>query len=82
MVAIALRPATSTSGGSTPGTTTIRYVANDNIAGSSVVTDSSGAIAEALDYYPFGGQRIDSKTNYGGVRNKYAGTVYDAVCRE
>jgi RHS repeat-associated protein len=34
---------------------------------------------EALDYYPFGGLHLDSKTNYGGVRNKYAGTVYDAL---
>jgi RHS repeat-associated protein len=39
----------------------------------------SESLVEALDYYPYGGQRTDSKTNYGGVRNKYAGTVYDAL---
>jgi RHS repeat-associated protein len=43
------------------------------------VLNERGTVAEALDYYPYGGQRIDSKTNYGGVRNKYAGTVYDAL---
>jgi RHS repeat-associated protein len=31
------------------------------------------------DFYPYGGIRVDTKTNYGGVRNKYAGTVYDAL---
>jgi RHS repeat-associated protein len=80
MAAIALRPATTTSGGGGgPASTTIRYVANDNISGSSIVTDQTGAVVESLDYYPYGGQRIDTKTNYGGVRNKYAGTVYDAL---
>jgi hypothetical protein len=43
------------------------------------VLNERGTVAEALDYYPYGGQRIDSETNYGGVRNKYAGTVYDAL---
>jgi RHS repeat-associated protein len=39
----------------------------------------SESLVESLDYYPFGGQRIDTKTSYGGVRNKYAGTVYDTL---
>jgi RHS repeat-associated protein len=42
-------------------------------------TYESESVVEALDYYPFGGMRVDTKTNYGGVRNKYAGTVYDAL---
>jgi len=24
-------------------------------------------------FYPYGGIRLDAKTNYGGIRNKYAG---------
>jgi RHS repeat-associated protein len=28
---------------------------------------------------PYGGVRIDTKTNYGGVRNKYAGTISDSL---
>jgi hypothetical protein len=57
----------------------VRYIANDNVSGSSIVMDASGTVVEALDYYPYGGQRVDSKTNYGGVRNKYAGTLYDTL---
>jgi RHS repeat-associated protein len=74
------KPLVTQSGGTgSNASTTIRYVANDNIAGSSVVMDSSGNVVEALDYYPYGGIRVDTKTNYGGARNKYAGTVYDAL---
>jgi RHS repeat-associated protein len=35
--------------------------------------------AEAEDFAPYGGIRVDTKTNYGAVRNKYAGTIYDAL---
>jgi RHS repeat-associated protein len=48
------------------------------MAASSAAYESESAV-ESLDYFPYGGQRIDTKTNYGGVRNKYAGTVYDAL---
>jgi hypothetical protein len=40
------------------------------------VTDASGSPTEALDYYPHGGLRVSTWTNYGGVRNKYAGRSY------
>jgi RHS repeat-associated protein len=43
------------------------------------VLNERGTVAESLDYYPYGGLRMDTKTNYGGVRNKYAGTIYDAL---
>ncbi len=43
------------------------------------VANGSRTVGEALDYYPYGGQRMDTKTNYGGERNKYAGTVYDTL---
>src|SRR5262245_43689689 len=40
----------------------------------------SESVAEALDYYPFGGLRLDSKTGgYGGEKRKYAGTEYDTL---
>jgi RHS repeat-associated protein len=44
-----------------------------------VVAYESESLVESLDYFPYGGVRIDTKTNYGGVRNKYAGTVYDPL---
>jgi hypothetical protein len=31
------------------------------------------------DFYPYGGIRIDSKTNYGGEKRKYAGTEYGSL---
>ncbi len=43
-----------------------------------IVTNGSGTVAETLDYFPYGGIRLDSKTNYGGAKYKYAGTQYDA----
>jgi hypothetical protein len=42
------------------------------------VANGSGTIVETLDCYPYGGLRLDSKTNYGGEKYKYAGTQYDA----
>jgi RHS repeat-associated protein len=59
--------------------TTIRYVHTDNLGGTSVVTASSAAVSEAQDFYPYGGIRIDSRTNYGGEKRKYAGTEYDSL---
>jgi hypothetical protein len=80
MVTIALRPATSTSaGGSGTGSTTIRYVHTDNLDGSSVITDPTGAVSEAEDFYPYRAIRIDTKANYGGEKRKYAGTEYDSL---
>ena len=72
---------TSTGGGTgtTTTTTTLRFMHPDYLGSVGVVTNASGTVAETLDYYPYGGLRIDAKTNYGGVRNKYAGTVYDAL---
>ncbi len=51
MAAIALRPATSTSGTSSTGSTTVRYVHTDHLGGASVLTDATGTVVETLDYY-------------------------------
>jgi len=68
----------NSSSATTTASTTIRFVAADNLTGSNIVTDQTGAVVETLDYYPYGGLRLDSKTNYGGAKYKYAGTQYDA----
>jgi RHS repeat-associated protein len=71
-------PGSGGTGGS--ASTTMRFVHTDNLSGSSVVTDATGSVVENQDYYPYGGLRVDTKTSgYGGVRNKYAGTIYDAL---
>jgi RHS repeat-associated protein len=72
-------PGSGGTGGSA-ASTTMRFVHTDNLSGSSVVTDATGSVVETTDYLPFGAQRLDTKSNgYGGERNKYAGTVYDAL---
>lgn len=61
------------------GTTIPYYVATDHQGGTSVVTNSSGVATETLDYYPYGGVRIDSKA--GGVNQgkKYISSESDTA---
>ena len=49
MVIAAFKPASS----SGTESTTTRYVHTDHLTGSNIVTDSSGNVGEAIDYYPF-----------------------------
>jgi hypothetical protein len=72
MAAIALRPATSTTSSSGGTATTTRYFLPDQLNSTNVITDASGTVGDVLDYYLYGAIRIDTETNYGGVRNKYA----------
>ncbi len=61
-------------------TTTVRYIHTDHLGGSSVVTDGSGNIAEAVDYYPYGEVRLDTKGgSYGGERRKFTGYESDSA---
>lgn len=55
-----------------------RYVLNDNLSGTNLVTDSSNAIIETLDYYPYGQARLDIKSGYAGEKRKYIGQEYDS----
>jgi RHS repeat-associated protein len=60
-------------------TTTSRSIQTDHLSGSSVVTDSSGTLVEDLDYYPYGGVRIDTKTGtYVGEKRKFSGHEFDS----
>jgi RHS repeat-associated protein len=79
MAAIALRPATSTSGGGSTGTsaTTTRYFLPDHLNSTNVITDASGTVLEALDYYPFGSTRIDQTTNNFRENKQYVGQYSD-----
>ena len=70
------------SNGSESGTITgtgslavVRYTHTDQLTGSNIVTNVSGTIDETLDYFPFGGIRIDSGS-YSDQR-KYIGQEYD-----
>ncbi|GEM_PF-836282 len=58
----------------------VYYATTDSLNSSTVMTDSTGAIAETMDYYPFGEMRLDTKPA-GSTLNeqrKYIGQEYDA----
>jgi RHS repeat-associated protein len=79
MAAIARRPATSTSSGGGTSTTTTRYSLPDHLNSTNVVTNASGTPVETLDYYPYGGLRIDDKVGGNqGEKRKYIGQEYDS----
>jgi RHS repeat-associated protein len=72
MIAISLKPATST----TPtGTTTTTYIHTDHLGSTQVVTDSTGSITQTLDYYPYGEERIGTGVNK--TDRHYIGERYD-----
>ncbi|MCC7522579.1 RHS repeat-associated core domain-containing protein [Candidatus Uhrbacteria bacterium] len=56
---------------------TVSSILTDHLTGSNIVTDASGAIIEASDYYPYGAIRIDDQTGFNEQR-KFAGHEYDA----
>lgn len=60
------------------GTGASAYAVNtDQLTGSNVATDSTGATKEVLDYYPFGTSRLDEQTGFNEPI-KFDGHLYDA----
>jgi RHS repeat-associated protein len=55
----------------------IYFVHTDHLTGSNVVTNSSGTIEELMDYYPYGGIRLDEKSGSFSEQRKYAGHELD-----
>ncbi len=75
MGAAAFKPATTTSN----ATTTTRYLHTDHLGGTQFVSDATGAVIEAIDYYPYGQNRVDTKVGtYTGEKRKYIGEEFDA----
>lgn len=63
---------------SSAGTTTTRYLHTDHLGGTQFVSDATGAVIEAIDYYPYGEARLDTKVgSYGGEKRKYIGEEFD-----
>jgi RHS repeat-associated protein len=54
------------------------YAQTDHLTGSSVVTDSSGALEELTDYYPYGKTRIDEQSGSYYEQRKFTGHEYDS----
>jgi RHS repeat-associated protein len=45
--------------------------------GTSVVSNASGTVSEVLEYYPFGGTRIDQRTASFGEQRRFTGHEFD-----
>ncbi|MFA5184742.1 MAG: toxin TcdB middle/N-terminal domain-containing protein [Patescibacteria group bacterium] len=58
--------------------TSTYYVHTDHLGGSSVITDEAGAVVQLLDYYPFGGERLNEKSGEFDERRKFTGHEYDS----
>ncbi len=61
----------------TTSTATVRFVHTDHLTGSSVVSSATGTLVELLDYYPYGGIRLDEKASAFSETRKYAGHEFD-----
>ncbi len=59
----------------TGATAAVYSIATDHLTGSNVVTNSSGAVEELMDYYPFGDIRLDEKTTVDSSGNGNNGTL-------
>src|SRR5215831_11701749 len=54
-----------------------RYFLPDHLNSTNVVTDASGTVVEALDYYPYGSTRIDQTTNNFRENKQFVGQYSD-----
>lgn len=55
--------------------TSTQYIHPDHLGGTNAVTDSTAAVVETTDYYPYGGQRI--RTGSFTEQRKFTGHEYD-----
>ena len=49
--------------GSASGTATTYYYHPDHLGSTNAITNSAGVVKQALDYYPYGAQRINTGTD-------------------
>ena len=65
--------------GTTTASSTIRYIITDHLGGTNVVTSATGTVVQVLDYYPYGGTRINNSTGGFDEKKKFAGMERDSV---
>ncbi len=71
-----------TMAGSSSTPVTVNYALTDNLGGTAAVTNASGTVVEALDYYPYLQARLDNTTSpYGGEKRKAIGEEYDLLSK-
>jgi len=56
---------------------TTRYFLPDHLNSTNVVTDASGTLIQALDYYPYGSTRISQTTGGFNEQKQYVGQYTD-----
>lgn len=56
--------------------TTTSYIHTDHLGSTNIVTDEDGEVTQTLDYYPYGGQRINEGAD--AADRQYIGQFYDA----
>ena len=59
--------------------TTTHIIHTDHLGGTNAITDADGDIVQALDYYPYGGLRIDTRAGSFDERRKFTGHEYDTA---
>ena len=57
--------------------TTTHYIHTDHLGGSSIVTDENGDVEQLMDYFPFGGIRINDQAGSFDEKRKFTGHEYD-----
>jgi RHS repeat-associated protein len=66
-----------TASGSATGTAQTRYIHPDHLGSTNVVTNASGTVVQTLDYYPYGGTRINTSVGDADSARKYIGQFAD-----
>ena len=64
--------------GRTKTTYATYYYHTDHLGGTSLVTDEGGNVVQVLDYYPYGGTRVDDQPGGYDSESKYTGQKLDA----
>ena len=57
--------------------TQVYYNHPDHLTGSNVVSNEDGALEQTLDYYPFGGIRVNDRNSVFDEQRKFTGQEYD-----
>ena len=58
-------------------TSAVYYIHDDHLGGSSVISDASANVAQVLEYYPFGGMRIDQRSGSLNEQRRADGHEFD-----
>src|SRR3989344_5764439 len=59
------------------GTAQTRFIHPDHLGSTNVVTNASGTVVQTIDYYPYGGVRINSSTDGTNSGRKYVNRFAD-----